>query len=83
MMNIQRKEKRFRKKLAKKPHKIGKILKKYSRREKRRVEDYLHKISSIIVSEAVKYNAKIVMEDLKYIRNSVNKKEQGYKEKTK
>ncbi|MCD6502874.1 MAG: IS200/IS605 family accessory protein TnpB-related protein [Euryarchaeota archaeon] len=53
---------------------MRKILKKYSRRKKRRVEDYLHKVSSIIVSEAVKYNAKIVMEDLKYIRNSVNRK---------
>jgi len=53
---------------------MRKILKKYSGREKRRVEDYLHKISSIIVAEAVKYNAKIVMENLKHIRSSTNGK---------
>ncbi len=63
---------KIQKKLAKKPIKMRKILKKYSGREKRRVEDYLHKISSIIVTNAVKYNAKLVMEDLKYIRSSIN-----------
>ena len=65
---------KIQKKLAKNPLKMRKILRKYSGREKRRVEDYLHKISSIIVSEAVKYNAKIVMENLKNIRKSVNRK---------
>ncbi len=69
-----KKREKIQKKLAKKPHKMRKILKKYSGREKRRVEDYLHKISSIIVSDAVKYNAKIVMENLKHIRNSANRK---------
>jgi len=69
-----KKREKIQKKLAKKPHKMRKILKKYSGREKRRVEDYLHKISSIIVSEAVKCNAKIVMENLKHTRNSANRK---------
>jgi putative transposase len=69
-----KKREKIQKKLAKKPHKIRKILKKYSGREKRRVEDYLHKVSAIIVSEAVRYNAKIVMENLKHIRNSANGK---------
>ncbi len=74
-----KKREKIQKKLAKKPHRMRKILKKYSGREKRRVGDYLHKISGIIVSDAVKYNAKIVMEDLKYIRNSVNKKNKNIK----
>ncbi|HIP58505.1 MAG TPA: hypothetical protein EYH00_04295, partial [Archaeoglobus profundus] len=39
----------------------------------KRVKNFLHKVSAIIVSEALKYNAKIVMENLKHIRNSVNK----------
>ena len=60
-----KKREKIQRKHAKKQHKTRKILNKYSRREKRRVEDYLHKISSIIVSEAVKYNAKIVMKNLK------------------
>ena len=34
----------------------------------------MHKVSAVIVSEAEKYNAKIVMEDLKLIRNSANRK---------
>jgi len=69
-----KKREKIQKKLVKKPLKMRKILRKYSGREKRRVEDYLHKISSIIVSEAVKYNAKIVMENLRHIRKSVNRK---------
>ncbi|MHA1581209.1 MAG: IS200/IS605 family accessory protein TnpB-related protein [Candidatus Baldrarchaeia archaeon] len=63
--------------------KMRKFLKKYSGREKRRVEDYLHKVSSIIVSEAVKYNAKIVMENLKHIRKSANRKNKKSKKKVK
>jgi len=40
----------------------------------------LHKVSAIIISEALKYNTKkIIMEDLKYIRNSVNKKNKNLK----
>ncbi len=70
-------------KLAKKPMKMRKILRKYSGREKRRVGDYLHKISSIIVSEAVKYNAKIVMENLRHIRKSVNKKSKNLRRRVK
>ena len=58
---------------------MRKILKKYSGREKRRVEDFLHKVSAIIISEALKYNTKIIMENLKYIRNSVNKKNKNLK----
>jgi len=69
-----KKREKIQKKLAKKPMKMRKILRKYSGREKRRAEDYLHKVSSIIVSEAVKYNAKIVMENLKHIRKSANRK---------
>jgi len=69
-----KKREKIQKKLAKKPIKMRKILRKYSGREKRRIEDFLHKVSAIIVSEALKYNAKIVMENLKYIRNSINKK---------
>jgi len=69
-----KKREKIQKKLTKKPMKMRKILRKYSGREKRRVEDYLHKVSSMITSEAVKYNAKIVMENLKNIRNSVNGK---------
>jgi len=69
-----KKREKIQRKLAKKPHKMGKILKKYSGRERRRIEDFLHKVSAIIVREAVKYNAKIVMENLKHIRNSINRK---------
>ena len=69
-----KKREKIQRKFAKKPHKMGKILKKYSGRERRRIEDILHKVSAIIVREAVKYNAKIVMENLKHIRNSINRK---------
>jgi len=69
-----KKREKIQEKLAKKPIKKRKILKRYSGREKRRVEDYLHKTSSIIVREAVKYNAKVVIENLKHIRNSANGK---------
>ena len=69
-----KKREKIQKKLAKKPRKMRELLRKHSGREKRRVEDYLHKVSTIIISEAVRYNAKIVMENLKHIRNSVNKK---------
>ena len=69
-----KKREKIQRKLAKKLYKMRKILKKYSGREKRKVEDYLHKVSAIIVSEAVRYNAKIVMENLKHIRNSANGK---------
>ncbi|MHA1595140.1 MAG: hypothetical protein ACTSXJ_10670 [Candidatus Baldrarchaeia archaeon] len=48
-------------------------MKKYSGREKRRVKDHPHKVSAIIISEAMKRNAKIIMEDLKYIRNHLLK----------
>jgi len=61
-------------KLARKPLKMREISRKYSGREKRKIENYLHKISAMIVSEAVRYKAKIVMEDLRYIRNSINRK---------
>ena len=69
-----KKREKIQKKLARKPLKMRKILRKYSGREKRRIEDYLHKVSAIIVSEAKRYNAKVVMENLKHIRNSINRK---------
>ena len=69
-----KKREKIQRKLAKKLYKMRKILKKYSGREKRRVEDYLHKVSAIIVSKAVRYNARIVMENLKHIRKSINEK---------
>ena len=72
--NFSKKREKIQKKLANKPMKLKTLMKKYSGREKRKVEDYLHKISKFLVSEALKYNAKIVMEDLTNIRNAVNKK---------
>ena len=69
-----KKREKIQRKHAKKPQKTREILRKYSGREKRRIEDYLHKISAIIVSEAIRYKAKIVMENLRYIRNSINRK---------
>ncbi len=68
-----KKKQKIQKKLAKKPIKMRNILKKYSGREKRRVENFLHKASKIIVREAEKYNAKIIMENLNNIRNAINK----------
>ncbi len=68
-----KKRQKIQKKLAKKPIKMRKILKKYSGREKRRVENFLHKVSKIIVREAEKYNAKIIMENLNNLRNTINK----------
>ncbi len=72
--NYSKKREKIQKKLSKKPLKMRKVLQKYSGREKRRIEDYLHKVSSIIISEAKIHSAKIVMEDLKYIRVSINKR---------
>jgi putative transposase len=72
--NFSKKREKIQKKLANKPMKLKTLMKKYSGREKRKVEDYLHKISKFLVSEALKHNAKIVMEDLTNIRNAVNKK---------
>lgn len=69
-----KKREKIQRKLAKKPLKMRRILRKYYGREKRRAEDFLHKISTIVVREAVKYNAKIVMEDLRNIRRSVKGK---------
>ncbi len=40
-----KKREKIQKKLAKKPYKMRKILRKYSKREKRRIEDYLRKVS--------------------------------------
>jgi len=68
-----KKRERIQRKLAKKPLKMRRILTKYSEREKRRVNDLLHKVSCLIVKEADRYNAKIVMEDLKGIGNSINR----------
>lgn len=49
-----KKREKIQRKLAKKPQKMREVLKKYYGREK---ED-LHKVSAIIISEALKYNTK-------------------------
>jgi putative transposase len=50
------------------------LLEKYSSIEKKRVELEIHKIGKQVSKYALENNLKIVFEDLKNIRNSVNKK---------
>ena len=72
--NYSRKRQKIQEKLAKKPKKLKEVMHKYSGRERRKIEDYLHKVSVFIVREATRYNAEIIMEDLKNIRDSINRK---------
>ena len=60
-------------KLAKhKPITANRLMKKYSRREERRVRDLCHKISREIVDLAKQHGFGILMEDLKGIRGRIN-----------
>ena len=61
-------------KLAKfKPKKAERLMKKYSGREKRKAMDICHKISRAVVDFAKEHGFGIVMENLKGIRNNINK----------
>ncbi|AAB98747.1 TPA: IS200/IS605 family element transposase accessory protein TnpB [Methanocaldococcus jannaschii] len=77
--NFSKKREKIQKKLSNKPMKLKTLMEKYSGREKRKVEDYLHKISKFLISEALKYNVKILMEDLTNIREAVNKKSKNFR----
>jgi putative transposase len=56
-----------------KPITSGKLIRKYSGREKRKVHDLCHKIAKIIVDFAKEHDLGIILEDLRGIRKNVNK----------
>ena len=61
-------------KLAKfKPKTAERLMKKYSGRERRKVTDLCHKISRKIIDFAKQHGFGIVMENLRGIRNNINK----------
>ncbi len=53
-----------------------KLLAKYGERERKRVEDRIKKISSLLTELCLKFNADLVVEDLKYLKNAKTKSKQ-------
>ncbi|KPV64844.1 MAG: hypothetical protein AOA65_0758 [Candidatus Bathyarchaeota archaeon BA1] len=72
------KRRRIQKKLAKKPRVKRVLLAKYRGRERRRVNDFLHKVSRKVAEYISQNKLEIIFERLTHVRRSVNKKAKRY-----
>jgi putative transposase len=72
------KRRNIQRKLAKKPRVKKRILLKYRERERRRINDYLHKVSKKVAEYITQNRLETIFENLKNIRKSVNRKIKRY-----
>ncbi|KPV62617.1 MAG: putative transposase [Candidatus Bathyarchaeota archaeon BA1] len=72
------KRRRVQEKLAKKPRVKEKVLAEYCGREKRRINDLLHKVSKRVAEYISKNKLETIFEGLTHIRGSINKRVKSY-----
>ncbi len=76
------KRERIQAKLPRESKSFKRLMAKYGRREKRRVDDVLHKSSKKIASLCGDQKLKPVLENLKHVRKSVNRKSKRFNSRT-